>query len=238
MKQSNPYHDADLAGFYGRFEYDGTYFLLGRDLPEIIGRHAQGRLALDFACGAGRSTRLLKRLGYETVGVDISEEMLALARQGDPGGDYLLIGDRDLSTLAGRKFDLILSAFPFSSTSGHENLSSILTALGALLSPRGRLVVVEPTPEFYLHEWLSFTTRFAENESAKSGDPVKAAFRDRPGHPVTDILWHHLDYVSAFRGAGLELLETQRPLGRKGDPYNWVSENETSPWVVYVLGAR
>jgi 2-polyprenyl-3-methyl-5-hydroxy-6-metoxy-1,4-benzoquinol methylase len=52
--------------------------------------HVSGRRAVDFGCGgAGRSTRFLKGLGYEVVGIDVAEEMVEQARQRDPGGDIL-----------------------------------------------------------------------------------------------------------------------------------------------------
>jgi SAM-dependent methyltransferase len=78
---SNAYDDAARAASYDQLEYPATYHLAFRDIPELVKRHApaQGRRALDFGCGAGRSTRFLKQLGYEACGADISAAMLDLA---------------------------------------------------------------------------------------------------------------------------------------------------------------
>ncbi len=46
------------------------------DLPALIAEHVLGTRALDFGCGAGRSTRFLRGLGFQTVGVDIAAPML------------------------------------------------------------------------------------------------------------------------------------------------------------------
>jgi SAM-dependent methyltransferase len=105
----NPYGQADLADYYSALDYSGTFRLAVRDLPDLIARHVEGSTALDFACGGGRSTRFLKGLGFGAVGVDISAQMLANAARQDPDGEYRLVGEADLSVLAGRSFDLILS---------------------------------------------------------------------------------------------------------------------------------
>src|SRR5262245_40604794 len=98
-KFSNVYDDQTRANAYAKLEFPGTYYLAFRDLPAIINEHVQGRNALDFGCGAGRSTRFLRDLGFEVVGVDISEHMLARARERDPQGDYRLMPDGDLGNL-------------------------------------------------------------------------------------------------------------------------------------------
>ena len=83
---ANTYDDDDRAGSYATLEYPGTYHLAFRDLPALIARHVTGTRALDFGCGAGRSTRFLKGLGFDVVGVDISASMVARARERDPDG--------------------------------------------------------------------------------------------------------------------------------------------------------
>ena len=113
MTFQNVYADATRAEAYSRLDFPGTYFLAFRDLPEILGRHVTGRRAVDFGCGAGRSTRFLRRLGFDAVGVDISEDMVRKAREIDPAGDYRLVGPADLACLAEGAWDLVLSAFTF-----------------------------------------------------------------------------------------------------------------------------
>jgi len=92
---SNVYDDKTRADAYAKLELPGTYYLAYRDLPAIIGGHVQGRTAMDFGCGTGRSTRLLRELGFDAVGVDIAEHMLARAREADPQGEYRLVPDGD-----------------------------------------------------------------------------------------------------------------------------------------------
>jgi 2-polyprenyl-3-methyl-5-hydroxy-6-metoxy-1,4-benzoquinol methylase len=76
MEFSNIYEDATRADAYSRLEFPGTYYLAFRDLPDIIAKHVNGRRALDFGCGSGRSARFLQKLGFQTVGIDMSEEMV------------------------------------------------------------------------------------------------------------------------------------------------------------------
>jgi len=236
----NVYDDAARAGAYAQLEYPGTYWLAFRDLPGLIRRHASGQLALDFGCGAGRSTRFLKQLGFETIGVDVSAPMLEQARVRDPQGDYRLVPDGDLSSLSPASFDLILSAFTFDNVPTLEHKTILLSALARLLRPDGRLVNLVSAPEIYLHEWASFSTKdYPENRAARSGDAVRIVMLDvEDRRPVVDELCTQEAYQQAYAAAGLEPLETHRPLGRSSEPFAWVSETRVAPWAITVLRAR
>jgi SAM-dependent methyltransferase len=237
MTPENAYDDARMAAAYSALEFPGTYYLAFRDLPAIIARHASGRCALDFGCGAGRSTTFLKRLGFEVSGVDISPSMIELARKADPDGSYRLVGDGDLSGLTPASFDLVLSAFAFDNIAGAARRGRLLRGLRELMSPRGRIILLGSTPEMYTHEWASFSTRqFPDNRAAGSGAAVQIVIRDvDPLRPVVDYLWSHADYLQLFAAAGLELLESHKPLGRSDEPFDWQAELDTPPWVIYVL---
>jgi len=50
-------------------------------------------LVLDLACGTGGLTAVLARRGYDMIGIDISAEMLAIARQKDAAGILYLQQD-------------------------------------------------------------------------------------------------------------------------------------------------
>jgi len=233
----NCYENAARAEAYSKLEFANTYHLAFRDLPEIFHAHVKGTAALDFGCGAGRSTRFLHGLGFATVGVDISPEMVAKARELDPQGDYRVIPGDDMSGLPPESFSLIQSAFTFDNIPGMDTKVRLLCDLRGLLTTEGILVNIVSNPEIYLHEWASFSTKdFPENQDAKPGDPVRIItldFEDRS--PAVDILWPHESYMEVYRGAGLEVLEVHKPLARGDEPYRWVSETHIAPWVVYTL---
>src|SRR5207248_7175952 len=111
---SNVYEYEERARAYATLQFPGTYYLAFRDLPGLIRRYSQGRRALDFGCGTGRSTRFLRDLGLEVTGVDISQAMLHEARALDPAGDYRLVSDgAGLDELALSSFGVVLATFTF-----------------------------------------------------------------------------------------------------------------------------
>jgi len=234
---SNVYEDEGRARAYADLEFPGTYWLAFRDLPDLFARHVRGHLALDFGCGAGRSTRFLKACGFEAVGADISAAMVTRARARDPEGEYLLIPDGDLTALEPRRFDLVFCAFTFDNIPGDTKRRALFTSLGGLLAEGGRLVNLVSAAEIYVHEWTSFSTRdFRENREAASGDTVRIVMLDVPDRrPVEDVLCTEADYERLFRESGLRLLDTHCPLGQPSDPWEWVSEEEVSPWSIHVL---
>jgi ubiquinone/menaquinone biosynthesis C-methylase UbiE len=234
---SNVYDDTERAKAYAALEFPGTYYLAYRDLPAMIAQYVTGREALDFGCGAGRSTRFLKKLGFNAIGIDISSSMIQLARNADPGGEYRLVADGDFSAFEPSCFDLVLSAFAFDNIPGAAKRCERLRGLRRLLKDQGRIILLSSTPDIYTHEWASFTTKdFPENRQAKSGDTVRIVMKDvADARPVVDLVWFHEDYLSLFATSGLKLVAHSAPLGHEDEPYEWVSETSIAPWVIYVL---
>ncbi len=238
MTFRNVYEDDVRAESYAHLGFPGTYFLAYRDVPAVLQRHAQGRRAVDFGCGTGRSTRFLREHGFDAVGVDISPQMIALARQLDPTGDYRLVQGPPYDDLGAGSYDVGLAMFTFDNIPGLQNRIDILAGLGALLAPEGILVLVDSTPELYVNDWASFSCReFQHNHHARSGDIVSTRVRDvDDARPVEDVLWLHEDYLAAFHAANLRTLEVLRSLARGTEPFPWVNETRLPPWVIYVLG--
>lgn len=237
MTSANCYEDANRASAYATLEFANTYYLAFRDLSDILSAHVTGLRALDFGCGTGRSTWVLRKLGFDVTGVDISEDMLRIARTTDPSGDYRLVpGDDDLNQFAASSFDLVLCAFPFDNVSGGLK-AKLFRDLGRLLAPTGTIVNLVSSPEIYTHEWASFTTKdFPENAVARSGDLVRIVVTDHQDRrPVEDILWTDESYRAVYREAGLEAVQVFEPLAKGDEPYSWVSETKIAPWVIYVL---
>lgn len=237
MDTFNSYEDARRAEAYARLEFPGTYYLAYRDLPAILSEHVRGRKAMDFGCGAGRSTRFLQKLGFEATGVDIAQDMIRKAREIDPGGDYRLIGEGGVAAAADGSFDLVLSAFTFDNIPTMDRKVRMFGDLLGLLRSGGTVVNLVSTPEIYTHEWASFSTRdYPENRHARSGDRVRIVITDIDDRrPVEDFVVSDEDYREIYRRAGLEPVRTHKPLGREDEPYEWINETRIAPWAITVL---
>jgi len=236
MSFINCYEDADRADAYASLEFANTYYLAYRDLPAIISEHVAGTRALDFGCGTGRSSRFLQKLGFDVIGVDVSEDMLRIARASDPCGDYRLVPGDNLSEFGVGTFDLVLSAFAFDNISAAMKVR-IFSDLHSLLTPKGIIINLVSSPEIYIHEWASFTTKhFPENSAARSGDVVRIIVTDHQDRrPVQDILCTDETYQAAYREARLKTIRMFKPLAKGDEPYQWVNETRIAPWVIYAL---
>ncbi|QXE32966.1 methyltransferase domain-containing protein [Streptomyces sp. GMY02] len=102
-----------------------------------------GARVLDAGCGTGRVTIRLAQLGYDCVGVDLDESMLAVARREAPGLPWIRADLAEFDpTAAGvpADFDLVVAAgniFPLLAT-GTE--AAVVRRLATALRPGGLLV--------------------------------------------------------------------------------------------------
>lgn len=225
---------------YGRFAKDyadlgivNSFWLAYRDIPEIVKQHVKGKDALDYGCGGGRSTRFLKSLGFNAVGVDISADMIKEARQRDPTGEYTQIQSGAIPYDA-NSFDFIFSSIVFLEIPSLEEMVNVLKDMKRVLQAGGIATIINGTPEAYTRNWASFINDWPENRGLKSGDKAKLVIR---GTDVTlyDYIWTDADNERAFKEAGLELLETRKPLAKGDGPFKWYSETEAPLWVIYTL---
>jgi ubiquinone/menaquinone biosynthesis C-methylase UbiE len=237
MGFSNVYDDSKRAESYSKLEFPGTYYLAYRDLPQIIAQNVSGKKAVDFGCGTGRSTRFLRKLGFETIGVDISEAMIAKAKEIDPEGDYRLVHEDDFSQFKHQAYDLVLFAFTLDNIPTMDKKAHLFRQMKGALKKDGRMIALVSSPEIYTHEWTSFSTKdFPANRSAKNGDKVKIVMTDvEDKRPVEDILWSDEYYRETFKKAELALVHMYKPLAKKTEAYEWINETRIAPWVIYVL---
>lgn len=236
MKFFNSYADETRAKAYAKLEFNNTYYLAFRDLPDIFKKYVKGKKAIDFGCGTGRSTRFLQKYGFSATGIDVSSEMIEFAKKIDPAGKYYVIKDGNYSQLSTNSFDLVLSAFTFDNIV-MEKKAALFSGLADLLNEDGKIVNLVSSPEIYLYEWASFSTKdFKENKTAKSGDIVKIVTTDfEDKRPCCDILCLDNDYKNIFSKAGLSVIKIFKPLAKGDESYNWINETRIAPWTIYVL---
>ncbi len=229
-------HDYEKhAGAFADLEMQGTQYLAFRDIPMLIREYA-GPVAsvLDYGCGAGRSTRFLKLLGYNAVGVDVSEEMLEQARYKDREGEYHHIPS-GLLPFEGSAFDLIFASLVFLEVSLLEEIERILREMRRVLRKDGTIIFVTASTEATEGNWVSLSYAFPENDRPlQSGDTVKLLIQ---GVDVVlhDYFWTEEDYIGAAERAGLILANLHKPLGSRDESIEWRDETKMSPTAIYVL---
>jgi ubiquinone/menaquinone biosynthesis C-methylase UbiE len=137
-----------------------------------------GKSILDLACGEGFYARLLKQNGAaRLVGVDISSEMIKLARREEaslPLGIEYIIGDvMEIGSIG--SFDLVVASYLLNYASTKEQLLKMCQTIAIHLKPGGRFVSLnnnlELLPEFYhKHEKYGIARRCAQ--PLKEGTPI------------------------------------------------------------------
>nr|WP_253762921.1 class I SAM-dependent methyltransferase [Ruegeria sp. HKCCD4884] len=223
---------ARTAQDYEKVGLCGTDWLAYRDLPELIRVFSKGETAIDFGCGSGKSTRLLKEVGLTVTGLDISASQLTLAISADPSGDYRLI-DEGSQKLPLTDVAIVVSVFVFMEFGNKEAMVDAAQAIRNSLAKDGVFIMVVTTREFYSGDWLTLNTKFPENDQVISGGRVKAEFTDLE-FSLTDYFWTHEDYVRVLEHAGFNHIVRHLPLGETGDGLPWKDETSTAPFAVYI----
>ena len=181
-------------GQYLRFESQRA--LPVHDLLGRLGDRAPTRI-VDLGCGPGTSTAALRARWPKAriEGIDLSEEMLAVARRSDPATVWRR---DDLRTWrAAAPYDLVFSNAALHWVPDHAEL---FPRLLEAVAPGGALAVQMPaSSESPVHRWVREVARSA-TWSSRWGTAV-------PAHPVEPPAVYYR--LLAPRSAAVELWETE-----------------------------
>ncbi|HKF90472.1 MAG TPA: class I SAM-dependent methyltransferase, partial [Acidimicrobiia bacterium] len=168
-------------------------------LVDALGLEA-GERVLDVGCGPGRHALALARRGIDVVGVDLSEDFIALARDAaaaDGVSARFEVGDvRDLAYDAEFGAAICLCQGGFGLLGGRDEAQA-LERIAAALRPGGRLALSAFS--------AAFAVRFLEE--GESFDPItgvlheRSTVRNEDGEQEVFDLW-----TTCFTARELELL--------------------------------
>ena len=113
------------------------------DWAEASGLTGRGRRAVVVGCGLGADAEYIAGLGFETVGFDISETAIEIARQRSPGSavDYLAADLLDPPEEWLRAFDLVVEVITVQALPDPPRRQAIHN-VGRLVGPRGTLLAI------------------------------------------------------------------------------------------------
>ncbi len=158
-----------------------------------------GKTVLDLGCGFGDACEAYVRLGAESVvGIDLSENMLEVARSKNTSGriEYRRL---DMSSIAslGRRFDIVTSSLAVHYI---ENFSTLVDAVGQCLNPGGIFLFSQEHP---LTTAPVHGVRFLNDEAHRSTDYLLSDY-GRPGFRSVEWL---IDNVEKYHRMFSEIIE-------------------------------
>ncbi|WNG62738.1 class I SAM-dependent methyltransferase [Archangium gephyra] len=171
-----------------------------------------GQRALDLACGAGYYTRLLKQQGAETVvGVDISPEMVALARQREQehrqGIQFQVSDAARLSHLG--DFDVVTAIYLLNYARTRDELLGMCRGAHANLVDGGRFIAftIEPAFDLAKSNWAKYGFEVRSETLEGERHVAQARFLTEPPADIEYFRWSAATYEWAMTQAGFRQLE-------------------------------
>ena len=140
----------EIAEWYPAWVGDGGGIISGRSGRALLPATVLGARVLDVACGHGRASRGLARLGASVVGVDLSAALIELAQQRETsdtlGIDYCVADVADIDAWwDGELFDGAICEMAMMDI---DDLGSTVSAVAHVVRPDGWFVISMVHPCF------------------------------------------------------------------------------------------
>ncbi len=167
----------DSLSLFGGFN---DYYLLKKvDLIKKNTKQINIQSILDFGCGLGKTSSMLKNLFIESrvVGMDISELSLNRARQHSPNVEFGCVSDKAFMDSCVNAFDIIYIANVFHHISP-EKRSNIINLLKSMLKNNGEIFFFEHNPYNPITRFIVSRCKFDKNAILLSPQESRVLFEN------------------------------------------------------------
>ncbi|MGN6483823.1 MAG: class I SAM-dependent methyltransferase [Thermomicrobiales bacterium] len=208
----------DIAEAYDRWVSAAGEVLADPTLTDLIGPVAGDRICA-VGCGAGRETRLLAKLGATVTGIDLSDALLAIAREREASAPLGIAYRHDdahtLATLDDASFE---GAVCYMALMDIPDLALALGAIARVLVPGGWFVFAITHPCFKPPAYGELVDHGEGTVRRVVGKYFEEGAWDGPGKNTVHLpsrAYHRTlsTYVNALTSAGFVIEALREPPG-------------------------
>jgi toxoflavin synthase len=218
-----------IAENYNESEKDAlTLWRLGYTVVKDLLGDVTGRQVLDYGCGTGTFSRFLHSKGASVTGVDVSENMIVVAKNQGPATIlYHTIRD-GIGFLEDDSFDFVVSNFVLCTLSSRKEIARIFDQIHRILKKGGSFIFMNSNwDRSNGKEFVSFNLDFCN--PLVSGCPVTATIKTSPPITLHDFFWPKEDYFSLLTKSGFKIVDLKEPVATKDDAM-WLDETKFPPY--------
>jgi len=223
----------DIAQEYEAYGKDAiTDIEIGYKNALRLAGSLEGKKVLDYGCGVGKFSRILKDHGADVVGIDIAEKELAIARR--KHADILFYSVEEARGLFKEEFDLVTLNFVITAIPSREGIRQVFNDARTFLKKRGTLVMMNSNYEKSGGcEFLTFKIGEVRKEI---GAPLTVFLGGAYDFPITDFYYSADFYIKELTDAGFAIEETSEPLADTDDR-PWKDEKTSPPFILIKAAA-
>lgn len=186
MTNTSPSSYDPIAEMYHKLWAD-WYLVAALPSLELLffSRVPKGAKVLDVCCGSGHVTRELIRREYSVTAIDVSAELIALARRDWPDVDWRVQDARALNVGAG-VFDAALSTFDsLNHLATTDDLQQVFQGVRRSLRPGGLFVFDMNLEEAFLSDHRRWTAEV----TSKYVSLIRGAYDQVSKTAKTELIW-------------------------------------------------
>jgi len=210
-----------------------TLWHLGyRVVTELLG-DVNGKSILDYGCGTGTFCRYIQSKGAKVTGVDVSENMINVARSRSSDQIEYHSIPSGMEFPENFRFDFVVSNFVLCTLSFQNQILEILGEIYRVLKKDGLFVLMNSNwDKSNGKEFNSFRLEYCS--TLVPGHPVTAVIKTDPLIRLHDYFWPIAEYQQMMITSGFKIKGIREEIAESNDE-GWLDEKKFPPY--YALSA-